>query len=77
MIHALKEREAPSAPDTPRKRRPSARNELRHSFATLFLDAGVSPRDVQDAAPRTTRRYDRDGMNLDRHATHSLAARPS
>lgn len=45
---------------------------------TLALDAGVSLRDVQDAArradPRTTRRYDRARHALDRHATYTLAA---
>jgi site-specific recombinase XerD len=38
-------------------------HSLRHTMVTLALDAGVSLRDVQDAArhadPRTTRRYDR------------------
>jgi integrase/recombinase XerD len=45
---------------------------------TLALDAGVSLRDVQDAAghadPRTTRRYDRARHNLDRAATYAVAA---
>ncbi|ONH34296.1 integrase [Protofrankia sp. BMG5.30] len=53
-------------------------HSLRHSFVTLALDAGVSLRDVQDAAghadPRTTRRYDRARHNLDRHAAYTLAA---
>ncbi|WP_322767551.1 tyrosine-type recombinase/integrase [Frankia sp. Cr1] len=52
-------------------------HSLRHSFVTLSLDAGVSLRDVQDAAghsdPRTTRRYDRARHNLDRHAAYQLA----
>jgi integrase/recombinase XerD len=51
---------------------------LRHTMVTLALDAGVSLRDVQDAArhadPRTTRRYDRARYSLDRHATYTLAA---
>jgi integrase/recombinase XerD len=53
-------------------------HSLRHSFVTLALDAGVTLRDVQDAAghadPRTTRRYDRARNNLDRHPTYRLAA---
>jgi integrase/recombinase XerD len=48
-------------------------------MVTLALDAGVSLRDVQDAArhadPRTTRRYDRARHAVDRHATYyTLAA---
>jgi integrase/recombinase XerD len=54
-------------------------HSLRHTMVTLALDAGVSLRDVQDAArhadPRTTRRYDRARHALDRHATYTLAAR--
>jgi site-specific recombinase XerD len=38
-------------------------HSLRHTFGTLSLDAGVSLRDVQDAA----------GHSLDRHATYALA----
>jgi site-specific recombinase XerD len=52
-------------------------HSLRHTMVTLALDAGVSLRDVQDAArhadPRTTRRYDRARHALDRHATYALA----
>ncbi|MGH2949770.1 MAG: tyrosine-type recombinase/integrase, partial [Solirubrobacteraceae bacterium] len=52
-------------------------HSLRHTFVTLALDAGVSLRDVQDAAghadPRTTRRYDRARHQLERHPTHVLA----
>jgi integrase/recombinase XerD len=47
-------------------------------MVTMALDAGVSLRDVQDAArhadPNTTRRYDRARHALDRHATYTLAA---
>lgn len=50
---------------------------LRHAFITAALDAGVLLRDVQDAAshadPRTTMRYDRARMSLDRHATYVVA----
>ena len=53
-------------------------HSLRHAFVTAALDAGVSLRDVQDAAghadPRTTRRYDRSRHSLDRHATYAVAA---
>jgi integrase/recombinase XerD len=42
------------------------------------LDAGVPPRDVQEAAshadPRTTMRYDRARGSLDRHATYIVVA---
>ena len=51
---------------------------LRHAFITAALDAGVPPRDVQEAAshadPRTTIRYDRGRASLDRHATYIVAA---
>ena len=50
---------------------------LRHAFITAALDAGVPPRDVQEAAshagPRTTTRYDRARDSLDRHATYIVA----
>jgi hypothetical protein len=43
---------------------------LRHGFITAALDAGVPLRDVQEAAshadPRTTMRYDRARVSLDR-----------
>lgn len=52
-------------------------HSLRHTFVTLSLDAGVPLRDVQDGAghadPRTTRRYDRGRMSLERHATYRLS----
>jgi hypothetical protein len=42
------------------------------------FDAGVPLRDVQEAAshadPRTTMRYDRARVSLDRHATYIVAA---
>jgi integrase/recombinase XerD len=51
---------------------------LRHAFITAALDAGVPLRDVQEAAshadPRTTMRYDRARVSLDRHATYIVAA---
>ncbi|HUZ25544.1 MAG TPA: tyrosine-type recombinase/integrase [Streptosporangiaceae bacterium] len=50
---------------------------MRHSFATLYLDAGGSLRDLQDAMghadPRTTRRYDRARYSLDRSPGYVLA----
>jgi len=53
-------------------------HRLRHSFITAALDAGVPLRDVQEAAshadPRTTMRYDRGRLSLDRHATYVVAA---
>ncbi|MFF5229848.1 tyrosine-type recombinase/integrase [Dactylosporangium sp. NPDC000521] len=62
--------------------RPDAANapahQLRHTFVTTMLDAGVSLRDVQIATrhadPRTTMRYDRARNNLDRHPNYILAA---
>jgi len=52
-------------------------HSLRHSFITAALDAGVPLRDVQEAAshadPRTTMRYDRARVSLDRHATYIVA----
>ena len=51
---------------------------LRHTFVTTMLDAGVDLRDVQIAVrhadPRTTMRYDRNRVSLDRHATYVVAA---
>ena len=50
---------------------------LRHDFITAALDAGVPLRDVQEAAshadPRTTMRYDRARISLDRHATYIVS----
>jgi integrase len=58
--------------------KPVGPHTLQHAFITAALDAGVSLRDVQEAAshadPRTTMRYDRARGNLDRHATYIVAA---
>jgi len=47
------------------------------TFITAALEAGVPRRDVQEAAshadPRTTIRYDRARVSLDRHATYIVA----
>jgi site-specific recombinase XerD len=47
-------------------------------FITAALDAGVPLRDAQEAAshadPRTTMRYDRARVSLNRHATYIVAA---
>ena len=52
-------------------------HSMRHSFATLYLDAGGNLRDLQDAMghkdPRTTRRYDRARGRLDRSPGYLLA----
>jgi integrase/recombinase XerD len=52
-------------------------HELRHAFITLGLDAGVTLRDLQEAAghsdPKTTIAYDRGRHALDRHPTYALA----
>jgi integrase/recombinase XerD len=51
---------------------------LRRTFCTTGLIAGVSLRDMQyairHADPRTTLRYDMAKANLDRHASHAVAA---
>ena len=53
-------------------------HSMRHSFATLYLDAGGNLVDLQDAMghkdPRTTRRYDRARGRLDRSPGYLLAA---
>ena len=58
--------------------KPVGPRTLRHAFITAALDAGVPLRDVQEAAshadPRTTMRYDRARVSLDRHATYVVAA---
>jgi integrase/recombinase XerD len=49
---------------------------LRHAFITAALDAGVPLRDQEAAShadPRTTMRYDRARVSLDRHATYIVA----
>jgi integrase/recombinase XerD len=65
-------------PAVPGSASPVGPHTLRHAFITAALDAGVSLRDVQDAAshadPRTTMRYDRARGSLDRHATYIVAA---
>lgn len=52
-------------------------HSMRHSHATIALDAGVSLRDLQDslghADPRTTRRYDRARGRLERSSAHTVA----
>lgn len=51
---------------------------LRHTHATLALDAGVPLRDLQDsmghADPRTTRRYDRARARLERSSSYAVAS---
>ena len=51
---------------------------MRHSFATLYLDAGGSLRDLQKvmghADPRTTRRYDQARRGSDRPPGYVVAA---
>jgi integrase len=58
--------------------KPIGPHTLRHAFITAALGAGVPLRDVQEAAshadPRTTMRYDRARVSLDRHATYIVAA---
>ncbi len=58
--------------------KPVGPHTLRHAFITAALDAGVPLRDVQEAAshadPRTTMRYDRGRVSLDRHAAYVVAA---
>jgi len=58
--------------------KPVGPHTLCHAFITAALDAGVPLRDVQEAAshadPRTTMRYDRGRVSLDRHATYVVSA---
>ena len=50
---------------------------MRSSSLVTSFDAGVPLRDVQEAAshadPRTTMRYDRARVSLDRHATYIVS----
>ncbi|WP_368672080.1 tyrosine-type recombinase/integrase [Parafrankia sp. Ea1.12] len=73
----------PGPPTRPRRRHPRlaeglSPHSLRHAFATVYLDRGGNPRDLQDAmghaSPATTRRYDRDRQNLDRDAAYTVGA---
>lgn len=52
-------------------------HSLRHTHATLALEAGVSLADLQDslgqADPRTTRRYDRARGRLERSSAHAVS----
>ncbi|HVA60497.1 MAG TPA: tyrosine-type recombinase/integrase [Mycobacteriales bacterium] len=58
--------------------RPISPHGLRRTFCTTGLVAGVALRDMQyamrHADPRTTLRYDMAKANLDRHASHAVAA---
>ena len=58
--------------------KPEGPHTLRHAFTAATLDAGVPLRDVQEATshadPRTTMRYDRARVSLDRHATYIVSA---
>lgn len=57
--------------------KPIGPHTLRHAFITAALDAGVPLRDVQEATshadPRTTMRYDRARVSLDRHAAYIVS----
>src|SRR5258706_383946 len=71
-------RTGPTAPRSPGLAKKMAPPPLRHAFITAALDTGVPLRDVQEAAshaaPRTTIRYARARVSLDRHATYIVAA---
>lgn len=51
---------------------------LRHTYATMSLDAGVAERDIVDSAgwsdPRMLRYYDRNRGAVERNPTHAVAA---
>lgn len=53
-------------------------HSLRHTHATLALDAGVTLHDLQDsmghADPRTTRRYDRARGRLEKSSSYTVAS---
>jgi len=72
----LAERAAPRPPR--RINKPVGPHTLRHAFITA-LDAGVPLRDVQEVAShadsRTTMRFDRARVSLDRHATYTPSTR--
>jgi integrase/recombinase XerD len=52
-------------------------HSMRHTFATIHLDAGGTLHDLQDsmghADPRTTRRYDRARNTLSKSASYTVA----
>lgn len=58
--------------------KPIGPHTLRYAFIAAALDAGLTLGDVEEAAahadPRTTMRYDRARVSLDRHATYIVAA---
>jgi integrase len=58
--------------------KPIGSHTLRHGFITAALDADVPLCDTQEAAshvdPRTTMRYDRARVSLDRRPTHIVSA---
>ena len=53
-------------------------HSLRHTFATLALDAGVPERDILDSTGHSSSRmlqyYDRNRGAIERNATHAVAA---
>jgi integrase len=63
-----------AAPELPSR---SVRTPCATRSSPAALDAGVPLRDVQEAAshadPRTTMRYDRARVSLDRHGTYTVS----